>query len=135
VVTANFCIAGPTGRTTTNRTIEFKTEKSTFPLRLITQVDESKLALLQVDSADRLGAFLDRTRVRDPLLGERVYFALSLPDASLQLQTCEIVKSSTTGNDFEHNCSTGPGSAGAIIIAVADDALLGPPLRANPGRG
>src|SRR6266496_381866 len=125
VVTASFCITGPSGRTTSERSIEFKTEKSTFPLRVIKLADESKLALLQVDSAARLDAFLDRTRVRDPLLGERVYFALALPDLSVQLRTCEITKSLATDNDFENNCSTGPGSAGAIIIAVADDALLG----------
>jgi trypsin-like peptidase len=125
VVTASFCITGPTGRTTTNRNVEFKTGKSTFPLRLIKVADQSKLALLQVDSADQLDAFLDRTRVRDPLLGERVYLALSLPDLSVQLRTCEITKSAATENDFEYNCSTGPGSAGAIIIAVSDNALLG----------
>ena len=125
VVTASFCVTGPTGGTASRSSFGFKTGKGTFPLRLIKLADQSKLALLQVNSADRLDAFLDRTRVRDPLLGERVYFALSLPDLSVQLRTCEITKSSATDNDFEYNCSTGPGSAGAIIIAVSDDALLG----------
>ena len=29
------------------------------------------------------------------------------------------------GTDFEHNCDTGPGSAGAAVIGVSDDSLLG----------
>ena len=124
VVTASFCITGPTGRQT-SQSIEFKTGSGTFPLRLRKLAGQSKLALLQVDSADRLDTFLDQTRIRDPLLGEHVYFAVSLPDLSVQLRTCEITKSSATDSDFEDNCLTGPGSAGAIIVAVSDNALLG----------
>jgi hypothetical protein len=125
VVTASFCVTGSTGTEASQRSFEFKTGKSTLPLSLIKVADESKLALLQVNSPGRLEAFLDRTRVRDPLLGERVYFALSLPDFSVQLRICEVTKSLGADNDFEYNCPTGPGSAGAIIVAVSDDALLG----------
>ena len=125
VVTASFCITGPAGRATSQYNFEFKTEKSSFPLRLIKLAGESKLALLEVATADRIDVFLDRTRFRDPLLGERVYFALTLADTSVQLRMCEITKSSASDSDFEYNCSTGPGSAGAVIIAVSDNALLG----------
>lgn len=125
VVTASFCITGPTAKPNSQKHFVFKTETSTFPLRLIKMVEQSKSALLQVTSPNRLDIFLDRTRVRDPLVGERVYFALSAPDVSVQLRVCEVTKSSAPDKDFEHNCATGPGSAGAIIIAVSDDALLG----------
>jgi hypothetical protein len=125
VVTASFCITGPTAKPNSQNSFEFKIESGTFPLRLIKLVEQSKLALLQVASPNRLHTFLDRTRVRDTLVGERVYFALAGLDVSVQLRTCEITKSSAPDNDFEHNCATGPGSAGAIIIAVSDDALLG----------
>jgi hypothetical protein len=125
VMTANFCISGPNGKSVPQN-IKFKTGGQTYPLRVVVQQQESKLALLQVDSPLRLPTFLDRTRIRDPLIGERVYLATALADqGAVQLRVCEIVESSARDSDFKHNCPTGAGSAGAVMIAVADDALLG----------
>lgn len=124
VITASFCMGGSPGRTTTK--VEFNTGERTYPLRLVSQQEQSKLALLKVDSTATLEVFLDRTRIRDPLPGERIYFALALANqSSVQLLTCEVSKNPATENDFEHNCPTGGGSAGAILIAVSDNALLG----------
>jgi len=82
------------------------------------------LVLLKVQSEDALDQFLDWTRVREPVVGERIYLALSeYQKKSIELRQCEVIGNAP--KDFEHNCSTGPGSAGAVIIAVRDDALLG----------
>jgi hypothetical protein len=125
VITASFCVGGSIGKAATTK-VEFNNGGRTYPLRLVSQQEQSKLALLKVDSTATLDTFLDRTRIRDPLLGERIYFALALANQeSIQLLTCEVSTNPATENDFEHNCPTGGGSAGAILIAVSDNALLG----------
>lgn len=118
IVTASFCI-GP-------NPLDFKTGGKTYPLRLVAQRESSRFALLQLDPTAHLDAFLDRSRVRDPVLGERVYFALMKPDQqSVEVRTCGVTKAPVEKSDFEYDCPTGEGSAGAVIIGVKDDALLG----------
>lgn len=124
IVTANFCIRGGTDAGAAN--VDFKTGGKNYPLRLVAQRETSRFALLQLDSTAHLDAFLDRSRVRDPVLGERIYFALMQPDQqSVEVRTCGVVLVSPENSDFEYDCPTGPGSAGAVIIGVKDDALLG----------
>ena len=125
VITASFCVGGSIGKTATTK-VEFSNGGRTYPLRVVSQQEQSKLALLKVDSTATLEIFLDRARIRDPLPGERIYFALAPANQeSVQLLTCEVSTNPATENDFEHNCPAGGGSAGAILIAVSDNALLG----------
>jgi hypothetical protein len=122
IVTASFCIGGSAEREVVN----FKTGGQAYPLRLIAQQEQSKFALLEVESIARLDTFLDRSRVRDPVLGERIYFALIHPDQqSVEVRTCSVILVAADKGDFEYDCPAGAGSAGAIIIGVKDDALLG----------
>jgi hypothetical protein len=118
-VTASFCVSAAA------ESITFRIGGQTLPLHVLSQQEQSSVALLQIDSSTPLATYLDQSRVRDPQIGEPVYLALSLADQSVQLRTCLVASSSIGENDFEHDCSTGLGSSGAIIIAVADDALLG----------
>jgi hypothetical protein len=131
VVTANHCVGERMGP---NPTISFKNGGKAYPLRVVTKQEQADLALLRVTTSDRLERFLDRSRVREPLLGERVYLALALPDKdNIEIRTCEVTETrigvTTPGvvneNDFKHNCPTGGGSSGAVVIAVQDDSLLG----------
>jgi hypothetical protein len=125
VVTANFCIGRP-GSGATKPAVNFNTGGHSYPLELVAQQEQSRFALLQVEPTARLDTFLDRSRVRDPVLGERIYFALIHPDQqSVEVRTCSVVLAAVDKSDFEYDCPTGPGSAGAIIIGVKDDALLG----------
>jgi hypothetical protein len=126
VVTANFC-----GAQTGDQNVIFTLAGKTYPLRLVTQQEQSKLALFQVDSNNTLGSFLDTSRIRDPSPGERIYFATARSDTHggqdlFELKICNVTSSNLPDiNNFEHDCSAEPGSAGAVIIAVTDDALLG----------
>jgi len=123
VITASFCIRGPEGRKNAVVGIQFEVGGKKYPLELVSGF-ESTLVLLKVQSEDALDQFLDWTRVREPVVGERIYLALSeYQKKSIELRQCEVIGNAP--KDFEHNCSTGPGSAGAVIIAVRDDALLG----------
>lgn len=125
IVTASFCISG-SGSGAAKLTVDFKTGGQSYPLRLIAQQEQSKFALLEVEPTNRLDAFLDRSRVRDPVLGERIYFAVMHPDQqSVEVRTCSVILVAADKGDFEYDCPTGSGSAGAIIIGVKDDALLG----------
>jgi hypothetical protein len=121
VVTASFCL----GRSEPRQAVNFKTAGQSYPLRLVAQQEQSKFALLEVESTARLDTFLDRSRVRDPVQGERIYFAMFHPDHPVEVRTCSITKVAENKEDFEYDCPTGDGSAGAIIIGVKDDALLG----------
>jgi hypothetical protein len=124
IVTANFCIRGSPDAGAAS--VDFKTGRKTYPLRLVAQRETSRFALLELDSTAHLDGFLDRSRVRDPVLGERIYFALMQPDQqSVEVRTCSVVQASAEKSDFEYDCATGAGSAGAVIIGVKDDALLG----------
>jgi len=122
VITADFCVirAGKS-----DPTIQLKVAQQTYPLRLISHSEQSRLALLEISSAARLESYLDHSRIREPALGEFVYFAISTPEQGIQLQTCKVIQGGTSENDFHHDCATGGGSAGAVVVAVSDDSLLG----------
>jgi hypothetical protein len=125
VITASFCIGGQDEKAVP-RSVQFEVGGKTYTLQVVKHQQQSTLALLQVQSADPLDPFLDWTRVREPVPGERIYFALAgYQQKSIELRQCEVTSNPAGSKDFEHNCSTGPGSAGAVIIAVKDDALLG----------
>ena len=136
VVTASFCVQEISDQTIA-RDISFVVGENEIPLRVVSQEAQTSLALLQTDSPARLEDFLDRSRTRKPRTGERVYLAFMSADgkgSSSELRTCEIAEDASSDVDFLHNCDTGPGSAGAIVIAVTDDALLGVHHSANPSR-
>lgn len=122
VVTASFCVV-LNSKVATG--IELKTGENTYPLQLIKSTDESQLALLQISSTARLENYLDHSRIREPIVGEFIYFALSLPDQSIHIRTCKVAQDTKSEREFQHDCVTGPGSAGAVLVAVSDDALLG----------
>jgi len=84
------------------------------------------LALFEVASPDQLENFLNPSDVREPVLGERIYFAMGNPSTPhSELRVCEVVHNAPSESDFGHSCLTDSGAAGAVVIAVADDALLG----------
>jgi hypothetical protein len=119
VITAEFCVP-PTGVS-----IVFRVGEQTLPARVLTRLPDSDLAVLQIESPERLSSFLDGTRIREPVVGERVYLAIWLFDQTVQLRTCSVVEKDGSKIEFTHDCETGPGSAGAVILALKDDMLLG----------
>jgi hypothetical protein len=84
------------------------------------------LALIRVAESEEFIDYLDYNNVREPIVGEAVYFAhFSAGPTSVETTVCNITESGADKDDFVHNCTGGPGSAGAMIIATSDDALLG----------
>jgi S1-C subfamily serine protease len=120
ILTASHCVAQ---NADVGLFIHFRVGTRKFPVRLIMLAPQSDLAFLKIASDEQLEVFLDLSRVREPLIGERVYFAVRAPDQTVQLRVCNIVK--VDDRDFEHDCATSEGSAGAVVIGVSDDSLLG----------
>ncbi|MCC4298298.1 hypothetical protein [Aurantimonas coralicida] len=122
------CIgAGPvsSNRLEENDEITFQSGDKIFALKFIELIDRNKLATLEVISGDQVDEFLDKSLVRTPMSGEQVYLAISLMGKrAIELRTCQIVQLLDSGT-FEHDCETGAGAAGAVVIAVSDNALLG----------
>src|SRR4029077_5146104 len=124
IITVSHCVGDPLDAPPP--VFEFKIRGQRYPLELIKRNIGADLALLRIGLSNaRLSSFLDRSHVRDPIAGERVYFALSGDEKDVSLRICYVASARDSDTTFEHNCSTGPGSAGAVIIAMADDALVG----------
>ncbi|WP_326912918.1 hypothetical protein [Rhizobium johnstonii] len=87
---------------------------------------KGRLALLKADQSEAMLTYLERSSVREPLLSERVYLArASFGSAEIVTSTCSVIGYQPDEGDFHHDCDTGPGSTGAVIIAVSDNSLLG----------
>lgn len=133
VVTASFCVGDPAmiasdspvqedkGAT---RSIEFHSMDGISQLKIDNINHLTGLATLIVVDTE-LSIYLDPSIIRSSTLGERVYLVTGFGgQGAAELRTCQINSFLDDGN-FEHSCVTGVGSAGAVVIAVSDNALLG----------
>lgn len=129
VITPNSCVQR--SGVTTPPNITFKIGEKVFPVKKAQEFPDAKLAVLEITGGTSAEIYLDRSRIRAPVIGERIYLAVQLPNRAVELRTCTVIantadpRSSRSDFDFRHNCETGSGSAGAVVIAVSDDALLG----------
>jgi hypothetical protein len=102
-----------------------------YRVKLIARDSKNEVALLQIDTAnqdkgDSFGYHVDRTLIRDPISGERIYFAhTGAGTRALETTVCNVIENPPIEDWFTNNCAGGPGSAGAMVIAVSDNALLG----------
>lgn len=95
-------------------------------LRLAQTVGSGQVALLELQSGNPLNSSLDWELVRQPISGEILYSAAWQPGASDPiLYVCEVLSVDHDEKTFEHTCQTEPGSAGALLISVTDDAPIG----------
>jgi hypothetical protein len=122
VLTTDFCIKEIARRG--GRDIKFEVAGRSYALQRIDHPAIKYLALLEITDGTA-SVFLDRTRIRNARQGERVYLAVKLPGQSVELRLCEVISVDASGGEIGHNCKTGGGSAGSVLIAVSDDALLG----------
>lgn len=108
-----------------------------FKIRPVSTNSKKEITLLQIDDTDKLNTFgshLDRTLIRDPIIGERIYFAhLGGGTQGIETTVCNVTESNANEGWFAHDCVGGPGSTGAMVIAVSDNALIGIHFL-NPGR-
>jgi hypothetical protein len=123
-VTRSECATAPVAVSDTYMTLGFG--GSLYRPKALVLDNNKEVALVGIAVPDQFAEFLDRSRVREPIPGESIYFAhLSAGPSAIEMTVCSVVSNDSMSADFVHNCQAGPGSAGAIIIAVSDDALLG----------
>lgn len=120
IVTARICLQEADGVDS----ITFVSQGKSYNPRVLPQPSQSKLGILKIDPPAQVDTFLDRSRIRTPILGEAVYLAMSTSKSEIILRTCSIT-SVGIDEEFHHSCDTPFGSAGAIVVAVSDDSLLG----------
>ena len=139
VITADLCIdpgshGGGSTEGQSDPELVFTIKAVTTPLTIAKRLPEANVALLQLSVAAPADLPIQRWNVREPVEGENVYLAFRVAGAdAVQLRTCKVV--GVEESDFQYSCETGGGSAGALVIAVSDDALLGIHHSANVAEG
>jgi len=117
ILTTDLCVMGSTST-------QFEIARTTRNAKVLETFKSDGLALLQLDQP--VDVFLDKTRLREPVQGEPIYFAKMEAGRPVpEVQTCQVTELSVSDHHFLHDCKTGPGTSGSMIIAVRDDALLG----------
>lgn len=119
VMTANFCVDA-------SSKLLFRKGDKDIPVSVMSANPTAKIVLLRAETEIPIDSFLNHSRIREPVAGERAYIAVpSFQESTVNVKLCQIQVSAIALGNFKHNCDGGPGSAGSIIIAVSDDALLG----------
>ena len=84
------------------------------------------IALLKLDGSTKFTTSIDWELVREPVLGEPIYMATWLPSTNKRsLRTCTVIELNSEEHSFSHDCTSGAGSAGSLMISAIDDAPLG----------
>jgi len=74
--------------------------------------------------------------LRTPSVGEEIYFATwDSSSGEKTSRTCSITSISASQSSISHDCETGPGTAGALLLALSDDAPVGVHLGQNETGG
>jgi hypothetical protein len=124
VVTAGYCIRpfmDPQARS-----VKFNFGGQQYSLSSVRHSMDANVALLRVDEGGLLPAFMNVSSLRDPIAGEAIYLAASTDAQKIPvLQVCSVATVDLDKRTLRHNCPGGRGAAGAIIVGVNDDVLLG----------
>lgn len=124
IATSTLCVSPPTGQAPI--TLNFRIGARDYAVHLMPDSTTASTALLNVADADGVSSFLDSSRIRPAKTSERVYLAIaSKNEANARLEVCNVLSVDAASASFKHSCATGAGSAGALVIGVEDDALLG----------
>lgn len=125
LLTAGFCDSNRYG-TQVPSFAQYSDEIGLHNLSLVSMAADGGIALLKLDASAKFTASIDWTLVREPVLGEPVYMATWLPSTNRRsLRTCTVIELSSEEHSFSHDCTSGAGSAGSLMISAIDDAPLG----------
>jgi hypothetical protein len=128
VVTANFCVDDMFVKDPTKISIHIGGQR--VPLEIVEVNAQESIVLLR-STLPEARQHLNRGLVREPKLGEPIYMAVMDGGGVVRISTCRVTAQTAAGGtwtesaNFEHDCESAGGSAGAIIIAATDDALVG----------
>jgi hypothetical protein len=101
-------------------------DKDTFLVKQVAQDPSGQISLIQLQPPNKFTSFFDRGKFREPVVKERVYFVhQSYGIQKNDIEVCNIVQNNPSDDYFTYDCTGGPGSSGAMVIAISDDALLG----------
>ena len=124
IVTAGFCQNEETEEPTPEAQIH--TITGDFDVILLDEVAEGALAVYQTaDGSTPFLSALDWASTRTAIPGETVYLAFLRGHAeSTQTTICALEEDVLADGRLLHTCDTPPGSAGALMIAVSDNAPI-----------
>ncbi|MGH1466183.1 MAG: hypothetical protein ACRBBQ_12570 [Cognatishimia sp.] len=105
-------------------------------LKNVWRDEASSLSVLEREIGEGTPVSLTWSSLRAPNIGELVYFATwDLGSGQKTSQTCQVTGFSTDQSQIFHDCETGAGTAGALILAVSDNAPVGVHLGQNETGG
>ncbi|MQQ10476.1 hypothetical protein GFB49_18590 [Epibacterium sp. SM1979] len=101
-------------------------------LKNVWRDEVSALTVLEREVGEGTPVSLTWNSLRAPSIGEAVYFATwDLGSGEKTSLTCLITGFSNDQSGIAHDCETGAGTAGALILAVSDNAPVGVHLGQN----
>lgn len=125
LLTAGYCDSNRVGNQSPS-SAQYSDDKGLHNLSLVAKAAEGGISLLNLDSPIEFSTAIDWSLVRAPKLGEPIYMATWIPSTNtLGLRSCTVIELGSKEQSFSHDCTTGAGSAGSLILSAIDDAPLG----------
>lgn len=105
-------------------------------LKRVWQDDAAALSVLERETKNQEPVSLDWQSIRSPSVGEAIYFVTwDVGSEEKTSRICSVVGINADQGSLSHDCRTGPGIAGALLIALSDDAPIGVHLGQNETGG
>ena len=105
-------------------------------LKKVWNDEATALSILQREVEGGEPVSLVWNSIRAPSIGEAIYFVAWDNQTGGKLsRTCSVTGFDTDQFSLTHDCDTGPGVAGALLLAVSDDAPVGVQLGQNSEGG